>query len=64
MWEGDNRCRAVVFSEKIEMKYVQGIWSGNYEYLKSKNDEKKLTSIPNKKHLQSALNKLEMVIAK
>ena len=49
-------------SEKIEMKYVQGIWSGSYEYLKTMKvrDEKKLTSIPNKKYLQSALNKLEM----
>ena len=44
------------------MKYVQGIWSGSYEYLKTVKvrDEKKLTSIPNKKYLQSALNKLEM----
>ena len=49
-------------SEQAEMKYVQGIWSGSYEYLKTMKvrDEKKLTSIPNKKHLQSALNKLEM----
>ena len=49
-------------SEKIVMKYVQGIWSGNYEYLKTMKvrDETKLTSIPNKKYLQSALNKLEM----
>ena len=49
-------------SEKIEMKYVQGIWSGSYEYLKTMKvrDERKLTSIPNKKYLQSALNKLEM----
>ena len=48
-------------SEKIEMKYVQGIWSGSCEYLKNMKvrDEKKLTSIPNKKYLQSALNKLE-----
>ena len=44
-------------SEKIEMKYVQGIWSGSYEYLKTLTvrDYKKLTSIPNKKYLQSAL---------
>ena len=44
------------------MKCVQGIWSGSYEYLKTMKvrDEKKLTSIPNKKYLQSALNKLEM----
>ena len=49
-------------SENIEMKYVQGIWCGSYEYLKTVKvrDEKKLTSIPNKKHLQSALRKLEM----
>ena len=51
-------------SEKIEMKYVQGIWSGSYESLKiakvKVRDEKKLTSISNKKYLQSALNKLEM----
>ena len=49
-------------SEKIEMKYVQGIWCGSYEYLKTVKvrDEKKLTSIPNKKHFQSALKKLEM----
>ena len=38
-------------SEKIEMKYVQGIWCGSYEYLKTVKlrDGKKLTSIPNKK---------------
>ena len=49
-------------SEKIEMKYVHGIWCGSYEYLKivKVRDWKKLTSIPNKKHLQSALKKLEM----
>ena len=49
-------------SEKIEMKYVQGIWCGSYEYLKTVKirDGKKLTSIPNKKHFQSALKKLEM----
>ena len=49
-------------SEKIEMKYVQGIWCGSHEYLKTVKvrDGKKLTSIPNKKHLQSALKKLEM----
>ena len=49
-------------SEKIDMKYVQGIWSGIFEYLKTMKvrDERKLTSIPNKKYLQSALNKLEM----
>ena len=49
-------------SEKIEMKYVQRIWCGSYEYLKTVKvrDGKKLTSVPNKKHLQSALKKLEM----
>ena len=49
-------------SEKIEMTYVQGIKCGSYEYLKTVKvrDGKKLTSIPNKKHLQSALKKLEM----
>ena len=49
-------------SEKIEMKYVQGIWCGSYEYLKTVKvrDEKEKTSIPNKKHFQSALKKLEM----
>ena len=49
-------------SQKIETKYVQGIWCGSKEYLKTVKvrDEKKLTSIPNKKHLQSALKKLEM----
>ena len=49
-------------SEKIEMKYVQRIWCGSYEYLKTVKvrDGKKLTSVPNKKHLQSALKTLEM----
>ena len=49
-------------SEKIEMKVLQGIKCGSYEYLKTVKvrDGKKLTSIPNKKHLQSALKKLEM----
>ena len=49
-------------SEKIEMKWVQGIKCGSYEYLKTVKvrDGKKLTSILNKKHLQSALKKLEM----
>ena len=44
------------------MKYVQGIWCRSFEYLKTVKvrDGKKLTSIPNKKHLQSALKKLEM----
>ena len=34
-------------SEKIEMKYVQGIWCGSYDYLKTVKvrDGKKLTSI-------------------
>ena len=41
---------------------MQGIKCGSYEYLKTVKvrDGKKLTSIPNKKHLQSALKKLEM----
>ena len=45
-----------------ELKCVQGIWCGSYEHLKTVKvrDGKKLTSIPNKKHLQSALKKLEM----
>ena len=49
-------------SEKIEMKLVQGIKCGSYEYLKTVKvrDGKKLTSIPNKKHLHSASKKLEM----
>ena len=49
-------------SEKIEMKYVQGIWCGSNEYLKTVKvrDGKKLTSIPNEKRVQSALKKLEM----
>ena len=49
-------------SEKIEMKYVQRIWSGSHEYLKTMKvrDERKLTRIPNNKYLQSSLNKLEM----
>ena len=49
-------------SKKIEMKYVQGIRCGSYEYLKTVKvrDGKKLTSIPNKKHFQSALKRLEM----
>ena len=49
-------------SEKIEMKWAQRIKCGSYEYLKNVKvrDGKKLTSIPNKKHLQSALEKLEM----
>ena len=49
-------------SEKIEMKYGQGIKCGSYEYLKTVKvrDGKKLTSIPNKKHFQSAGKKLDM----
>ena len=41
-------------SEKIETKFVHGIKCGSYEYLKTVKvrDGKKLTSIPNKKHLQ------------
>ena len=37
-------------SEMIEMKYVQAIWCGSYEYLKTVKvrDGKKLKSIPNK----------------
>ena len=44
-------------SEKIEMKYVQRIKCDNYENLKivKMRDGKKLTIIPNKKHLQSTL---------
>ena len=51
-----------LLSEKIEMKWVQGIKCGSCEYLKpvKVREGKKLTSIPNKKHLQSALKKLEM----
>ena len=49
-------------SEKIEIKYVQGIRRGSYEYLKTTKvrDERKLMSIPNKRYLQSALDKLGM----
>ena len=38
-------------------QYVQGIWCGRYEYLKTMKvrDEKKLTSIPNKKYLKSTI---------
>ena len=39
------------------MKYVPGIWRGSYEHLKTM---KVRASIPNKEHLQSALNKLGM----
>ena len=48
------------------MKYVQGIWCGSYEYLKTvkARDGKKLTSIPNKQHFQSALTKLLMSACK
>ena len=47
-------------SEKIEIKYVQGILHGSYEYLKTMKvrDERKLMSIPNKRYLQSAMDKL------
>ena len=49
-------------SEIIEIKYVQGIRRGSYEYLKTTKvrDERKLMSIPNKRYLQSALDKLGM----
>ena len=43
-------------------QYVQGIWCGSYEYLKTMKvrDEKKLTSIPNKKYLQSTMTEMGM----
>ena len=49
-------------SDKIEMKYVQGNRCGSYEYLKTMKvrDEKKLTSIPNQKYLQSAMTNVGM----
>ena len=49
-------------SEKIEIKYVQGVRHGSYEYLTTTKvrDERKLTSIPNKNYLQSAMDKLGM----
>ena len=49
-------------SEKIKIKYVQGIRRGSYEYLKTMKvrDERKLMSIPNKRYLQSAMDKLGM----
>ena len=49
-------------SEKIEIKCVQGIQYGSYEYLKitKVRDERKLMSIPNKRYLQSAMDKLGM----
>ena len=49
-------------SEKIEIKYVQSIRHGTYEYLKTTNvlDKRKFTSIPNKRYLQSAMDKLGM----
>ena len=48
------------FPSEIEMKWVQGIKCGSYEYLKivKVRDGKKLTSTPNKIHLQSALKKV------
>ena len=51
-----------VGKSQIKMKYVQGIWSGSCEYLKTAQvrDDKKLTSIPN----NSISNKLEMVDCK
>ena len=50
------------FSEKNGTKHVQGIGRGSHEYLKTTKvrDEKKLTSIPNKRYLQSAMDKLGM----
>ena len=47
----------LTFLSVIEMRYVQRIWCASYEYLKTvkARDGKKLTSIPNKKHFQSAL---------
>ena len=49
-------------SEKIEIKYVQGTRHGSYGYLKTTKmrHERNLTSIPNKKFLQSAMDKLVM----
>ena len=49
-------------SEKIKIKYVQGIRHGSNEYVKTTKvrDKKKLTSIPNKRYLQSAMDKLGM----
>ena len=49
-------------SEKIEIKYVQRIRQGSYEYVKTTKvrDKKKLTSIPNKRYLQSAMDELVM----
>ena len=46
----------------IEMKYVQWIWCGSHESLKTMKvrDDKKLTSIPSKKYLHSAMTKMEM----
>ena len=58
MWKETIVAELLTFlSEKIEMKYVQGIWCGSYEYLNTVKVRhgKKLTSVPNKKHLQSAL---------
>ena len=47
-------------SEKIEMKWVQGIKCGSYEYLKTVKvrDGKKLTSIPNKETFAISIEKV------
>ena len=42
-------------SEKIEMKYVQGIWCGSFEYLKNvkvRDERKLIDEHPEQKHLQ------------
>ena len=53
-------------SEKIDIKYVQGIRHGSYDYLKTTKvrDEKNLTSIPNKMYHQSAMDKLVKIDCK
>ena len=47
-------------SEKIEMKYVQGIWCGSYEYLRTVivRDGKKLTSVPEKEASPVSIEKV------
>ena len=60
---GNHRGTLGIFlSEKIEMKYVQWICCGSYECLQTMKvrDEKKLTNIPNKKYLHSAMTKMVM----
>ena len=49
-------------SEKIEINCVQGIRHGSYEYLKTMKvrEKRKLTSISNKRYLQSAMDMLGM----